>query len=293
MSKKATNISVIIPAYNSWMTLKPCIESINKQTQEALEIIVVDNASTDNTEENVKKYFPKVKLIKMKENTGVTGGRNAGIKASAAKSNYVFLFDHDMVADKKLLKELVVIAESKENIGIVTPKIFYWQDRKRIWAAGTGINLWTGQVLFRGGNDRGQYEEACEVQVAPAAMLVKKDLIKKIKGFDDRYFAIYEDTDFCFRAKKLGYATFYAPKAFAYHNLSTDLKDEADRLLSRAYWVGRNRILFMKDFGKSPLLFYLFIPLYCVYYFYLAIKYKRISDWLKYVKGVVVGLGGG
>lgn len=290
MSKKAVKISVVIPTYNSWETLKSSIESVGKQTLKPSEIVVIDNASTDKTSSNVKKHFPKAKLVKMKKNTGVTGGRNTGIKAADKTAEYIFFFDHDMVAENNLLEELVRVAESDKKIGIVTPKIFYWQDRKRIWAAGTGMNLWTGQVLFRGGHDEGQYEEVCEVQVAPAAMLVKKELIKEIKGFDDRYFAIYEDTDFCFRAKRLGYKTFYVPKSVAYHNLSTDIKDEADRLLSRSYWVGRNRILFMKDFGIFFPVFLFFIPLYSIYYLRMAIKYKRLKDGFEYIHGTINGL---
>lgn len=283
-------ISVIIPTYNSWKTLKDCLHSILKQSLKPREVIVIDNASTDDTSIKLVKDFPSVKLIKLPINNGVTGGRNTGIKKAIKEISYFFFFDHDMVADKNMLKELVKVAEQDSNIGIVTPKIYYKGDKKRIWAAGTGINLWSGQVLFRGGKDIGQYEKIEEVQVAPAAMLVKKEVIRKIKGFDGKYFATYEDTDFCFRSRKSGFFTFYAPKAIAYHELSTNPADEADRLLRRSYWVGRNRILFMKDFGKSFFVFSLFLPVYLLYYLKLAIRYKRIGDWINFIRGIFDGL---
>jgi GT2 family glycosyltransferase len=283
-------ISVVIPTYNSWETLKDCIKSIYDQTAKPVEVIVVDNASPDNTGNNVKKYFSQVKLIQMNKNTGVTGGRNQGIEVVSKNSDHIFFFDHDMVADKKMLEELVKVAKVDERIGIVTPRIYYWQDKKRIWSAGTGINLWTGQVVFRGGEDRGQFEKVEEVQVAPAAMLVKKAVIEKIAGFDERYFATFEDTNFCFRAKKAGFKTYYAPKAIAYHKLSTDPKDEADRLLARAYWIGRNRVLFMKEFGKNFFVFLAFLSIFSFYYLFLAIKYRRLPDWFRFIYGTFYGI---
>lgn len=282
-------VSVIIPTYNSWKTLKSCIISIQNQTIKLKEIIVVDNGSTDGTTQKVKKLFPRIKLITLDKNTGVTGGRNTGIKRANSMSDYLFFFDHDMVADKNMIQELIKVAEMGLAIGIVTPKICYFGNKKRIWSAGTGINLWTGQVLFRGGDDVGQYERVEEVQVAPAAMLVKKDLIKEIKCFDERYFATYEDTDFCFRAKKNRYTTLYVPKALAYHQISWDPKDDAVRVLSRSYWVGRNRVIFMKDFGKNFFIFLMFLPMYCVYYLYVALKNKNIGGWFKFIQGTVYG----
>ncbi len=289
------NISVIIPTYNSWNTLLDCIQSIKNQTLKAKEIVIVDNASTDQTYERIqkskrkkKKEKIKLKIFRNRKNLGVTGGRNKGIKEASKDCDYLFFFDHDMVADRRMLEELIRVAEKSSDIGIVTPKIYYWNDKKRIWSAGTGINLWTGQVLFRGGKDKGQYEREEEVQVAPASMLVKRKVIDKIKGFDDKYFATFEDTDFCFRAKSAGFKVYYAPKAIAYHKISFNPKNEADRLLNRAYWVGRNRILFMKDFGKFT--FWFFIPVFAVYYLRLAIKYRNLGAFFNYLKGIFSGI---
>lgn len=290
---RRSKISVVIPTYNSWRTLSGCIDSMLKQTLKPFEVIVVDNASSDGTEKEIKKLIINhqpltIKYFRNRKNLGVTGGRNRGIKEASKKSDYLFFFDHDMVADKKMLEELVKVAEMDEKIGIVTPKIYYWGDKRRIWSAGTGVNLWTGQVIFRGGVDEGQYDKIEEVQVAPAAMLVKRQVIKKTKGFDDKYFATFEDTDFCFRARLKGFKTYYAQKAVAYHKISEDPKEEAERLLSRAYFVARNRILFMKDFGKPS--FWLFLPVYFFYYLRLALKYKGVKAIFAYLRGTVNGI---
>lgn len=283
-------VSVVIPTYNSWITLKDCISSIQKQTLKPFEIIVIDNASSDNTSQKVRAIFPSVKLIKQITNTGVTGGRNRGIVEVSSGSDNILFFDHDMVANRKMLEELVSISLSDKTIGIVTPKIYYSDNKSRIWAAGTSINLWTGQILFRGGKDVGQYETEKEVQVAPAVMLVKKLVINKLNSFDDRYFATYEDTDFCFRAKKIGFKVFYAPEAVAYHKIPSDPEKESIRLLTRAYWIGRNRILFMKDFGNNFLVFTLFLPIYILYYIRLALRLNKFNSWISFLHGCVDGM---
>jgi GT2 family glycosyltransferase/2-polyprenyl-3-methyl-5-hydroxy-6-metoxy-1,4-benzoquinol methylase len=287
MSKK---VSVVIPTYNSWNTLKDCIKSIKNQSLKPYEVIIIDNASTDNTFNNVKRFFPKIKLIRLENNTGVTGGRNRGIEEASVESEYILFFDHDMKAEAKMLEELVKVAEMNKTTGIITPKIYYSDNKKRIWSAGTGINLWTGQVLFRGGLDRGQFEQIEEVQVAPAVLLVSREVIDILKGFDGRYFATYEDTDFCFRAKQKGFKTFYAPKAQAFHDIPSDSKQEAKRLLTRAYFVGRNRILFMKDFGNNFYIFILFLPIFLIYYLKLALTYGRFTKWFDLVYGIFEGL---
>jgi len=290
INENEIRISVVIPTYNSWVTLKDCISSIQKQTLSPYEIIIVDNASSDSTSENVKAKFPKCKLITLCKNTGVTGGRNKGIENCSSKTDYILFFDHDMIANKKMLEELVKTSNLDNQIGIVTPKIYYSNDKKRIWSAGTSINLWTGQVLFRGGEDVGQYDNIEEVQVAPAAMLVKKEVLDKVEGFDERYFATYEDTDFCFRVRISGFKIFYAPKALAYHIIPSDPNNEAVRLLSRAYWVGRNKVIFMKDYSKNFIIFLFFIPIFTMYYLNLAIKYKKITSWFQFIRGTLEGV---
>ena len=82
-------ISVVIPTYNSWTTLKECIESIQRQSLKSSKIIIIDNASLDGTSGKVKHFFPKVKLVSLKKNTGVTGGRNRGIKESSKKEDFI------------------------------------------------------------------------------------------------------------------------------------------------------------------------------------------------------------
>lgn len=290
MRSSKIKVSVIIPTYNSWNTLKNSIVSIYKQTLQPKEIIVVDNSSSDGTSMKIKKEFKTVKLVTLQGNTGVTGGRNAGIGKANKNSQYLLFFDHDMIADKRMIGNLVRVSEIDQSYGIVTPKIYYWEDKKRVWAAGTNINLWTGQVLFRGGRDMGQFEKIEEVQVAPGALMIKRQVVDQIGKFDDRYFLTYEDTDFCFRAKRKGYKTLYAPKAIAYHELSLLKTNDRKRLLARAFYVARNRVLFMKDFGKNFYIFILFSPVYLIYFGVMAIIEKDFKSFRNFLTGYLCGI---
>lgn len=282
-------ISVIVPTWNGSKTIAACIKSLFNQSSRPAEIIVVDNASTDSTARIVSR-FKQVKLVKLAINTGVVGGRNAGIRTASPGSDYLFFFDHDMVADRNMIKHLLDTSR-KQNAGITTPKIYYLHDKNHIWAAGTGINVFTGQVLFRNGQDIGQFDKNEPVQVAPAAILVRREVIGKIGGFDPLFVSSWEDADFCFRAKKAGFSTYYSPQAIAFHDIEFDPRADARRLLGRyGFYIGQNRILFMKRFGKNFRLFLLvFMPVYLIYYLYLALRYRQITKYANYLSGTWSG----
>ncbi len=288
MKSKLIKVVAVVPTFQSYVTLIACVNSLLEQNFKLSEIVIVDN----NTKSKKLKFKSNiVKVVTPGKNLGVSGGRNKGLDSISGKYEYVLFFDHDMVADVNMVKCLLETAKRITKAGIITPKIYYWEQKKIIWAAGTEIDTLSGQVLFRGGNDTGQYDEEQEVQVAPAAIFVKKIVINKIKCFDERYFATYEDTDFCFRAKSVGYSTMYAPDAIAYHKIPYDEKKSNLKLLSRSYYVAKNRIIFMKKYGQNFLLFCLFfIPVYACYYLILSLKYNRLSEYKNYLKGTIAGL---
>ncbi len=289
MKQYTNKISVIIPTFKSVKTIIKTIDSLLKQTYPIWEIIVIDNASPDQTNRILKtKFGQKIKIFSLDKNLGVTGGRNFGIKQVSPKSEMLLFIDHDMIADKDMLKLLVQGFQISSNIGITTPKIFYKNPKNVIWSAGTGINLWTGQVLFRGGLDRGQFDLSTEVEVAPAVLLVKKAVIKSIKFFDPIYFATYEDTDFCYKARRNGFITYYISSAKAYHDLPFDQRDAQIRLLNRLYYIGRNRIIFLRRYGRFTAV--LLSMIFSLYYLSLCLKYKRLGEFLNYLKGTIDGM---
>jgi GT2 family glycosyltransferase len=286
-------IYAIVPTHGAGDAFIECIQSLLNQTQKITQIIIVDNNVKDGSIDKltqISQFDDKIKIISLTENTGVTGGRNAGIKALPEEYKYALFVDHDMIAQPSMLEELLRVIESKEDIGIVTPKIYYYDNKNIIWSAGTDVNMTTGQTLFRGGEDHGQFENVEEVAVAPATFLVKKEVIKSLHQFDTVYFATYEDTDFCFRAKKAGFRTYYSPSAITFHKIPFDPLTSMVRLLERTYYVARNRIIFMKKFSPNYPVFLLHLPIYFIYYLLLSLKYKKPNAIIGYIRGSLDGL---
>lgn len=283
-----TNISVVIPTWNSARTIVECLRSIQKQDLSPYEIIVVDNGSKDATTDLVTKHFPEVKLIKLKTNSGVVGGRNAGILATSKHSSHILFFDHDMIAAKTMLRELLSTSIIN-NAAIVTPKILYKNHPDKVWAAGTEVNLLTGQVLF---HNSGGYIQDQSVQIAPAAIFVDKKVIRKVGMFDAVFHSSWEDADFCLRAKKAGFKTFLSHSSIAYHDLALGEKPDADRLFDRyGYYIGQNRIIFMKRYSSNYEAFVLFmLPTYLLYYLSQAIKYKKYHGYIEFIRGTWNGI---
>lgn len=223
-----------------------CIASVKKSDYRNIEIIVVDNNSGDGIEERIKN-IKDVLFIQSKENLGYTGGNNLGIKKGLENgADYIFVLNPDTEVGKTVIGSLVSEAE-KEQAGIVGPKILF-SDKETIWYAGGILDLANVLGRHRGVDeqDKGQYDTIEKTGfVTGGAMFVKSDVFRKIGLFDEKYFMYLEDSDFCYRAKKMGYKILYNPKAVIYHEnaksagLGSSLQD---------YFITRNRMLFASKF---------------------------------------------
>lgn len=293
-------VEAIVPTHGAGQAFLECIDSLLTQTYSLQRIIVIDNNVRDGSIQQLRDKYnlaessqikdTTLEIFSLPDNTGVTGGRNAGISHLSAQYDAALFVDHDMVAQPDMLQQLLDTLARHPEAGIITPKIYYYDQKNIIWAAGTDINLSTGQTIFYGGEDRGQYNIEREVAVAPATFLVTKKTLQVVGKFDTRYFATYEDTDFCFSAKRAGFPTWYSPQAITYHKIPYDPQAAMQRLLERTYYVGRNRYLFLRKFCLMGLAAHIFIPIYLGYYFALALRYHRPSAIVQYIKGLWCGL---
>jgi len=281
-----TGVTVVIPSFNGKEKLFRLLESLKKVTYSPFEIIVVDNGSTDNSLSEGKKKFPKITWVDAgAENIGQTGAYNLGF-SHVKKNNHIVMIDSDVVVEKDMISELVTKVESDKAIGIVTPMILYLSDKNWINQAGSNVDLATGRVQV-GWGPKKKFLKAKEVQNSGTVMLFKNDLVKKIGGFDD-WFLCYFDPDYCLRAKKAGFATWYEPKAVCYHDQSKNPDVWRPRVLTRAYLLGRNRVLFMRKHGNM-FVFFFFIPLLLGYYFVECIKYNQLKKFFELTWGTIVG----
>jgi GT2 family glycosyltransferase len=210
-------ISVLIVNHNGKAYLPDCLASLEQQTcREQLEIIVVDNASTDGSVEWLANH-PDIRLLKLAQNQGFAGGNNAGLQL--ARGEFIALLNNDAVADARWLESSVAAIERDRRLGGVASKILFRSRPNVINSA--GIELYRDG---RGG-DRGlgqandaRFDEPAEVfGPCGAGMLLRRELIDEIGSFDGRFFLYYEDLDLAWRARLRGWKFTYEPRAIAYH----------------------------------------------------------------------------
>lgn len=244
--------SVIIPNWNGQELLKDCLLSLQNQSYEDFEIILVDNGSTDGSIEYAEKNFPQVKIIKLSKNFGFSKAINEGVKKSNA--NYVVFLNNDTAASKNWLKNLVECANSHPEVISVNSKLLNFYNRKRIDGVGILINE-VGQAKSIGWQeeDHGQYDSEQYIFGATggASLFKRLDFIK-VGGFDEKYFMYSEEVDFAFRSQFLGYKSIYCPSAVLYHKHKATAKKLPQHI---EYWQFRNMTqTIIKDFPISILL---------------------------------------
>ena len=230
--------SVIVLNYNGGRFLETCLSSVLKQDYKNYEVILVDNNSADNSVSLVKKKFPKVRILRLKENLGFTGGNNEGAKSAKAEKYLIFL-NNDTKVENTWLSELVKQAESSEKIGLVNSKIYFY-DSKLLNSVGGKINaFFVAKDVGFNKKDNGSYDNADIDFVCGCSFLIKKHVLEKLGYlFDPSYFIYYDDVDLSLRAKKAGYALSIAPKSIVYHYGSATMKNLS---YNSVFWSTRNK----------------------------------------------------
>jgi len=252
-------VSVVVVNHNRGDLLKECLNSLLCQTYRNLEILVVDNGSSDKSCDFVASLADdRVKLISLNENAGFGGGCNAGIRQS--RGSLVALLNNDAVATPDWV-EAMVRGMSSARTGMCASKILF-SDSQVIDKAGHLI-YFDGQNRGRGTGelDRGQFDEL-EESFFPdgCAALYRRELFDEVGGFDEDFFAYADDADLGLRARLLGWECVYVPDAIVYHRHSST---SGSYSLEKIYWVERNRIwLAIKSF-PTPLL--LLNPIFTLY----------------------------
>ncbi len=215
-------VTVVIPSWNGAELLGPCLGSLVAQSHQA-ELVVVDNGSTDESEELVRTRFPSVTLLAEPVNRGFAGAVNIGIAyAMRSGARYVALLNNDAVAEPDWLERLVACAELHPEAGIVTSKLLR-ADGAHIDSTGDFYSSW-GWAYPRGRDelDQGQYDgpELREVFCGSGgASLFRVQMLEEVGLFDEDYFAYLEDQDLGFRAQLMGWRARYEPTARAYHRM--------------------------------------------------------------------------
>lgn len=209
-------VSVVIPNFNGIAFLDSVLASLEGQTLNNFEVILVDNGSTDGSCPFVTANYPWVHLIELSENFGFCGAVNAGIRA--AKAPYVLLLNNDTEVKEDFVEEMLAAIRRHKNAFSCGARMVQYHDRDKLDDVGNYYCA-LGWSFARGrGKDIHAYETEDRIFSACAgAAIYRKKILEKIGYFDEEHFAYLEDTDIGYRARIYGYENWYAPKAIVYH----------------------------------------------------------------------------
>ena len=212
-----TLASVIIPVWNGAAELPACLAALMEQSHIPVEIIAVDNASTDGSAGWIAAHYPDVQLVRNSSNLGFGGACNLGL--AQAKGDVLVLLNQDTVVQPNWLAALVAVLEEYPDVGIVGSKAHYANGTIQhaggiVDAQGGGAHIGYRQV------DQGQFDRLVDVDyVTGASLAMRRKLYDEIGGFDPAFHPAYlEDVDLCWRARAAGWRVVYAPQSVLVHN---------------------------------------------------------------------------
>jgi GT2 family glycosyltransferase len=220
VSEHEKQASVIIPNWNGATLLPSCLDALRRQSVRDFEVIVVDNASTDESCELIDADYPEVRLLQLQRNLGLTGGCNAGIHM--AKGEVIALLNNDAEAEAGWLAALIDGLARYPKAGSVASKMLLHDRRDIINSAGDFYGR-DGLPGNRGvwQKDEGRYdEEAWVFGACGGAVAYRRSMLNQVGLFDPDFFMYCEDVDLAWRAQLAGWRCRYIPDAVVYHRLS-------------------------------------------------------------------------
>jgi GT2 family glycosyltransferase len=240
-------VSVVVVCTNEKHHLADCLTSLGKQTYPSVEVVVVDNGSTDGSREYIESAHPWVRIHSTGGNLGYAPANNAGF--GAAKGDYLVVLNPDTEVEPDFVSELVE-ATHQDGVGLATSRICYFADRDRINACGNDVHL-SGFGWGRGIDQPAHLFNDCArvASVSGCAFMVRRSVLEHIGGFDEDYFIYVEDTDLSLRANLAGYRIMFAPRSIVYHKYSLRMTPQKFFLLER-----NRRLTLIKNFRWGTLI---------------------------------------
>jgi len=229
--------SVVVVNWNGIEYLIGCLAGLGAQTYRPLEVILVDNGSTDGSVELVQEEFPWVKLVQSPNNVGFAGGCNLGLKA--AQGAYVAVLNNDAIAYPTWLEEMVAAMASAPDVGMCASKVLAWDDTV-VESAGVTVN-WLGIAGERLARQPDKVDEAEYQEVfgpSASAALYRRAMLDEVGFFDEGFFCYLEDVDLAWRARNAGWRCLYVPAARVRHRGSATAGEGSP---FKRYQLARNK----------------------------------------------------
>lgn len=218
------SVAVVILNYNGCSYLAQFLPSVLATATAGVDVILADNASTDNSVAFVEEHFPTVKIIRADVNRGYAGGYNEALKQ--VDSDYYVLLNSDVEVSEGWIEPVISLMEADPSIGACQPKILSYHERDAFeyagaaggWMDSLGYPFARGRVFEHCEKDWGQYNDAEPISWASgAALFIRSEAYHGVGGLDAYFFAHQEEIDLCWRLMAAGYRLFVCPSSVVYH----------------------------------------------------------------------------
>lgn len=242
--------AIVILNWNGAEMLRRFLPSVVRHSAgEGMEVVVIDNASDDNSAEVLKKEFPTVHTVMLDKNYGFAGGYNKGLEHIEA--DYYVILNSDVEVTENWTVPVIEAMEKDPNIAACQPKILSQKSPEYFEYAGAcggfidkyGYPFCRGRIFDTVEKDKSQYDNEMEIMWATgAALFIRSSVFHKCGGFDTRFFAHMEEIDLCWRIKNLGYSIRCIPQSKVYHVGGATLSKENPK---KTYLNFRNNLLML------------------------------------------------
>lgn len=214
-------LSVVILTYNSQKHIQACLDSVFCQNAQGIEVVIVDNASSDKTLEIIRRYSPRVKLIENSKNLGASKARNQGVEHSSG--DWILSLDSDVVLKGDFFEKFASTQKGFPNdIGMVQPNVLN-ADGKTLYSQGIYLSAFRRFHDLNRGKPKEGGDPVRKKIIGPcsAAAFYRRSMLDKLKErtgyFDERFFFLVEDVDLAWRAQRAGWKVLFNPQMECFH----------------------------------------------------------------------------
>ncbi|MEZ4836796.1 MAG: glycosyltransferase family 2 protein [Caldilineaceae bacterium] len=252
ISSTQPNVTAVILNTNRRQDTLACLASLADCRYPNFKTIVLDNASTDGSNEAIHATYPQVEILPITENKGYAGNNNVGIAAALERgADWVFVLNEDTILDPDCVGRMVEAGEAAPQIGIVGPLVYHHDEPTIIQSAGgamdSKLNAWH---MGENEPDRGQFQQTRDVDwISGCAIMVHRKVIEDVGVLDERFFYYWEETEWCLRSRRAGWRIVNVPAARLWHKgVQRDYRPPANV----SYYNTRNHLLMLQK-HSAPL----------------------------------------
>ena len=218
------SVAVVILNWNGKSFLEKFLPSVCRSTYGNLQLVLADNASTDDSVAFVAQHYPQIRIIRNASNDGFAGGYNDALQH--VEADIYVLLNQDVEVEPGWIEPVVALMESDARIAVCQPKMRAYQQPDEFEYAGAaggwmdilGYTFCRGRILYTTEKDKGQYDDVKDIFWATgAALFIRSACFHQVNGFDRDFFAHMEEVDLCWRLQRAGYRICYCPDSRVFH----------------------------------------------------------------------------